>query len=158
METLKNYLLAITAAAIICAIARSLCEEKTVSGSMIRLIAGIVMTVTVLSPVLKLKFDDLPDLSADFTAEAASAAAAGKEMAEAEFNAIIIRQTQAYILDKAAAFGADVEVEILMPADSSWQPDGVIISGSISPYAKERLQKIIAEDIQIPKENQQWIS
>ena len=83
METLKNYLLAITAAAIICAIARSLCEEKTVSGSMIRLIAGIVMTVTVLSPVVKLKFDDLPDLSADFTAEAASAAAARKEMAEA---------------------------------------------------------------------------
>ena len=73
METLKNYLLAITAAAIICAIARSLCEEKTVSGSMIRLIAGIVMTVTVLSPVVKLKFDDLPDLSADFSAEAATA-------------------------------------------------------------------------------------
>lgn len=116
------------------------------------------MTLTVLSPVMLLDIDDLPSLTAELTADAEAAAAAGKEMADAEMKAIIIRQTQAYILDKAADYGAALDAEVIMPQDGSPQPVGVIISGSVSPYAKAQLQKIIADDIQISKENQQWIS
>ena len=58
MEWLQQYLVSVTAAGIICSIAKSACDVKTVSGSMIRLIAGIVMTVTVLSPVMTLNVDN----------------------------------------------------------------------------------------------------
>ena len=158
MEGLHQYLIGVTAAAIVCAIAKSVFEEKTVSGSMISLIAGIVMTVSVLSPVVTLKLDKLPELTADLTSEASVAVAEGKDMAAAERNAIITEQVGAYILDKAAAFGAALKVEVLMPTDGDIQPEGVILYGNVSPYAKLQLQKIIAEDIGIGKEKQQWIS
>ena len=158
MDPVRQYLLSLMASAIICATVKSVTNEKTFSGGMIRLIAGIIMTLTVLSPVMLLDIDDLPSLTAELTADAEAAAAAGKEMADAEMKAIIIRQTQAYILDKAADYGAALDAEVIMPQDGSPQPVGVIISGSVSPYAKAQLQKIIADDIQISKENQQWIS
>lgn len=158
MEGLHQYLISITAAAIVCAIAKSVSEEKTVAGSMIRLIAGIVMTVSVLSPIVTLKLEKLPELTADLTVGANAAVEEGKEMAAAERNAIIIDAVSAYILDKAATFGAALEVEVLMPTDGDHQPEGVVLYGNVSPYAKLQLQRIIAEDIGVGKENQQWIS
>ena len=157
MAGLRQYLMAVTAAAIICGIVKSISNEKTVPGAMLRLMAGIVMTVTVLSPVVQLDLCDIPALSEDFAAQADAAAALGEEMAAAEINAIISEQTQAYILDKAAAFGAALQVEISMANDGSYRPESVVLQGSISPYAKARLQSIIEEDIQIAKEKQQWI-
>lgn len=154
---MRHYMIAVTAAAIICGIAKSICNEKTVSGAVLRLLAGIVMTVTVLSPVVRLDLNDLPLLSEDLLAKSKSAAAAGEEMASAEMDAIIKDRTQAYILDKAAEFGASLQVEIWIPKDGSHRPESVILQGSISPYAKSRLESIIEEDIQIAKEKQQWI-
>ena len=158
MDSIRQYLLSLVVSAIICAIAKSVTSEKSFTGGITRLIAGIILTLTVLSPVMTINIADLPILTTDLTDEAAAAAAAGKEMASSEMNAIIIQQTQAYILDKAADFGAALEVEVLMPQDSSSLPIGVILNGNVSPYAKTQLQRIIAEDIQITKENQQWIS
>ena len=158
MDGLHKYIISVTAAAIVCSIAKSFSEEKTVSGSIIRLIAGILMTVTVISPIVTLKLDNLPALSADLSAEARAAADDGHKMAATEINAIITDQVCAYILDKAAAFGAELYVEVRMPADGSSQPESVVLRGNVSPYAKSRLQRIIADEILIPKENQQWIS
>ena len=157
MGSVRQYLIAVTAAAIICGIAKSLWSEKTVAGSMLRMIAGIIMTLTVLSPVVHLKLSALPELSAELVTQANSAAAIGEEMAAAEINAIIKEQVRAYILDKAAGLGASLDVEVTVAADGSHRPEEVILRGKISPYAKARLQSMIAEDIQIAKENQQWI-
>ena len=157
MDGLRQNLIAVTAAAIICGIVKSIADEKTVAGTVTRLIAGLIMAITVLSPVVELELGELPVLSGNLVADAKAAAAEGEEMAAAEVNAIINEQLQAYILDKAADFGAELEVEFLMPDDGSVQPDGIILQGTVSPYAKTRLQQIIAQDLEIAKENQQWI-
>ena len=157
MDELRQYLLSVTVAAILCGITKSLWSEKTVTGSILRLAAGVIMTVTVLSPVVRLNLAELPELTYDFVRQAKAAAAFGDEMALAEKSAIIKEQTQAYILDKAAALGADLEVDVTLADDGSCRPETAVLEGRISPYAKARLQSIIAEDIQIAKENQQWI-
>lgn len=157
MQGLHQYLISIAAAAIVCAVAKSVSEEKTVAGSMVRMIAGIVMTVTVLSPVVTLSLDELPELSAALETGADTAVAEGKKMAEREMNAIITEQVRAYILDKAENLGADIEIEVLMSADGSHQPEGVVLYGNVSPYAKSQLQRFITEEFLIPKEDQQWI-
>ena len=157
MTPLRQYLIAVTAAAIICGITKCISGEKTVSGAILRLMAGIVMTVTVLSPVVQLNLKDLPALSDDIISQAKAAATIGTEMTREEINAVISERTEAYILDKAAGFGASLEVEICMAKDGSYRPETIILYGSVAPYAKSRLQSIIEEDIQIAKENQQWI-
>ena len=158
MDSIRQYLISITAAAIICAIAKSFADGKTLNGTMLRLIAGIIMTVTLLSPLVQLDFHAMPELTAGVIHDANAAAAFGEEMATAEITAIINDRLEAYILDKAACLGANLEVQLQMGTDGSYLPEGIILSGDISPYAKARLQQIIANDIQIAKEKQQWIS
>lgn len=158
MDSLRQYLVSVTAAAIICAIAKSVSNEKTLQGTVLRLIAGVIMTVTLLSPVLTLNLAGLPSLTDGMMSQAKAASAIGEEMADSEINAIIYDRVEAYILDKAASLGASLEVEIQLRKDGSHLPEAIILSGDISPYAKARLQQIIAEDIQIAKEKQQWIS
>ncbi len=157
MEGIRQYLLTVTAAAIICGVAKTIADEKTVSGTVIRLIAGLIMTLSVLSPVVKLNLGELPDITSAFVAEGKVAASRGEELAARQIMIIIKEQLQAYILDKAASFGAELEVEVLMPDDGSAQPEGVILRGNVSPYAKARLQEMIEEDLNIAKEKQKWI-
>ena len=75
MEGLKQYLIAVTATASICGIAKIIADEKTVAGSMIRRIGGLIMTITVLSPVLELNLGELPELTSGLVSEAKEAAA-----------------------------------------------------------------------------------
>ena len=157
MENLRQYIIAVTAAAMICSIAKSISSEKNTAGTILRLIAGIFMCVTVLSPVVRLDFSALPALSENFVEQANAAAAQGKNATADEINTIITEQIQAYILDKAEAFGSRLQVEVHIATDGSYRPEIVTLQGNISPYAKSRLQQIIEEDLQIPKEDQQWI-
>ena len=153
---MRQYLLSIVGAAIICSIAKNISNEKTQSGAMLRIVAGIIMTVTVLAPVVNLDLNDLPLMTTNFMDEASAIAAEGEEMAASARNAIISDRAEAYILDKAAAFGAALEVEVTI-SDGTMMPEGARIKGAISPYAKLQLQRIMEQDLQIAKENQQWI-
>ena len=153
---MRQYLLSIVGAAIICSIAKNISNEKTLSGAMLRLVAGIIMTVTILAPVINLDLNDLPLMTTNFMDEASAIAAEGEEMAASARNAIISDRSEAYILDKAAAFGAALEVEVTI-SDGTMMPEGARIKGAISPYAKLQLQRIMEQDLQIAKENQQWI-
>ena len=153
---MRQYLLSIVGAAIICSIAKNISNEKTLSGAMLRLVAGIIMTVTVLAPVVNLDLNDIPLMTTNFMDEASAIAAEGEEMAASARNAIISDRAEAYILDKAAAFGAALEVEVTI-SDGTMMPEGARIKGAISPYAKLQLQRIMEQDLQIAKENQQWI-
>ena len=157
MENLRQYIIAVTAAAMICGIIKSISDEKNTAGTILRLIAGIFMSVTVLSPVVRLDLSALATQSENFVEQANAAAALGENATADEINAIITDQTQAYILDKAESFGASLQVEVHIANNGTYRPKAVTLRGSISPHAKSRLQQIIEEDLQIPKEDQQWI-
>ena len=157
MANLRQYIIAVTAAAMICGIVKSFSDKKNPASTILNLIAEIFMTITVLSPVVQLDLNTLPVLTENFATQAKAAAAAGEEVAVDEIITIITEETQAYILDKAATFGAKIQVEVRIAKDGSYRPDAVTLQGSVSPYAKSRLQQIIEDDLQIAKEDQQWI-
>ena len=74
-------------------------------------------------------------------------------MAESAMDAIIISQSESYILDKAAAMGADLEVEVLL---DEHVPKSVRLRGAISPGAKASLNAWIQENFSISPEDLQW--
>ena len=154
MEGVSRYLLSISAAAIICGIAKATVDEKSAGGAMIRLIAGLIMTFTVISPVVEIDFGDIPALSSGISYDAEVVSEAGKEMALQEINSIISDELEAYILDKAASVGANIRVELRL---DGYVPAAVTIHGTVLPAAKQRLQKIFETELGIAKENQQWI-
>lgn len=155
---IRQYLLSVTAVAIICAILKGLIDQKTGSGKMIKFLAGIFLTVTVIAPWTKLEFSDINDYIQDFTAEAESAAAVGTLYRQGELQRIIKSQTEAYILDKAASLGVELQVEVLVSDGNPPLPYAVTLEvTTLAPYTRERLRQYIANELGIPEERQTWV-
>ena len=66
----------------------------------------------------------------------------------------ICERLEAYILDKAAALGADVSVRFTL--DDQDLPRTVTLTGSCTPAQKQALARVLAEDLGIPEERQIW--
>lgn len=154
MEGLRAYVISVTAAAMICGIVAGL-VKKNGAGELIRMVCGLVLAFTVLRPIAGLKLDQLPfDLPSLPSGE--DAASQGEKITREAMEDIIKSQTEAYILDKAAALGVNLTAEVLLGEDTIPVPVGVILSGACSPYAKSELTDAIEKDLGIPKENQLW--
>ena len=153
MSGVASYILSVTAAAIVTAILLSLAGHGSMAGP-VKLLAGVFMTLTVVSPVLKLELPDPAAWLSDYTASAQAAAAMGEELADDAAHSFIKSRTEAYILDKAALYGAALEADVTL--DDEGIPVCVTLTGSVSPYARTGLAKIIQEDLGIGEEAQLW--
>ena len=156
MEHLRQYIISVTAAAMICAIAMGIHCGKGVSTSLIKLISGIFLAFVVVSPLSGIELDDFLSLPSPYTVDANAAAASGEIMAMDAMAEVIKSKTEAYILDKAAAMDVTLSVDVSLSGEYPPVPAGVRISGKVPPYAKYRLQNILEEDLGISKENQIW--
>lgn len=157
MNAICQYLLSVTTAAILCGLAKSVTHEKRAYGTMVRLVAGVLLAVTVIAPITQLHLGDLPTLTDDLTVSASRSTQSGEQLASEELTQIIKHQLSAYVLEKASMFGVELDTEFLLPDDGSFQPIGVVVRGAVPPYVRQRLTQIIAEDLGIAKEDQQWI-
>lgn len=156
MDALRQYLLSITAAAIISAVVNSFAGKKGSHGALIKMLSGLFAALVVIAPLLKLEIEEFGDLSGDLMEDAQSTAAMGESAALSSVRQIITDKTSAYILDKANSMGLDINVEVILDDTNPPKPCFVIISGGVSPYAKEILGEYIADNLAIPKEDQQW--
>lgn len=124
---------------------------------MLKLICGLFLAFTVAEPFATVSITDFTLFTADIHADAQAAVADGKEYVRISIRDIIKDETEAYILDKAEALGADIEVDVTVSGDYQPIPKTVCIAGSVSPYAKARLENMLEEDLGIGKEGQLWI-
>lgn len=156
MDTIKDYLLSVIAAAIITGIATSIVGKKGTIGSIIKLLAGIFLIITVISPWTSLDINSLTNYFSDYATEASNIAMQGEIIVQSEITAIIKDQVEAYILDKASILGLDITIQVNLSETKPYEPESVIMKGAVSPYAKERLEEILSKDLGIAKENQYW--
>lgn len=157
METVRTYLLGVIAAAIVCGIVTRILGDKGTQGAMAKLIAGLFLAFTVIRPVADLSIGSVADLTDQYSAAGADAAAEGERMTREALALSIKSQTEAYILDKAEALNVTLTVEVTLSEEDIPTPASVCLTGKVSPYAKQRLQTVIADDIGIDKEHQTWI-
>ena len=157
MESLGKYILSVSSAAFLFAIVRSLIGEKSATAALIKLIGGLFLTFTVISPVKDIKMDAFFDLPFDFSAQASAVVAQGQELKEDHLQDIIKQQSEAYILDKALSYQTVLDVDVTLSEGETPVPSAVQLKGAISPYAKHMLQQWLCNDMGISKENQQWI-
>ena len=157
MEALREYFLSVTAAAILCACVRRFAGEKDTAGKVVKLICGLFLAFTVISPIARVKISDFALFTGEIYADAEAAAAAGEDCTKEAIADIIKTKTEAYILDKAHALGLDIEVEVQVASKTTPVPQGVRISGNVSPYAKQQLQIMLTQELGIPEEDQLWM-
>lgn len=158
MEGIRQYIVSVTAAAILCAVLRQLLPEKGLTSSLLKLVSGIFLAFVVISPVKNVDIDSFTVYVDAISLEGESLSAEGEDMAADAMACIIKDRTEAYILDKAKSLNASLAVEVELSADSLPVPETVRLNGTVSPYARSVLETMLAEELGIAKENQIWIS
>ena len=156
MSAVGTYLLRLTAAALICGMITALFGKKGAVGGILQLLAGVFLTIHILSPLAQISLDGWQGLTGDISVKAEAAGNAGENEAREAMAKRIREQTEAYILDKAQTLQAELTVEVILDDSAIPVPCGVRIDGNISPYAKGVLKDFMEKDLGIPAEEQIW--
>ena len=156
MTGIKGYIYGIVCACLICGIYLGFAPQKGTTSMYVKLLVGMVMATVCISPLREIKISNVTDWMEVYEQDAAVVANSGQDVAKSYREEIITEQTRAYILDKATSLGLDISVEISLDEERGY-PWEVRLAGAASPYAKERLGKIIAQELAVPEERQIWI-
>ncbi len=153
MAGIHMYLISLCAAAIVCGIIIKLSPEKWSGAVLIKLLCGVFMLITLLSPVISLPVYEFQAYFDQLSTDAASIAAQGKEYAQKETDSIMQQHVNAYIQEKAQSLGMDLNVNVTVK-------DGILCSisifGAASPYKRLQLSEYIRDHLGIALEDQQW--
>ncbi len=155
MEAIKEYLLGVIAAAILCAIVSQLAGKESFLGAAMKLICGVFMLLALISPVMNVRIKPA-NIFSDISLQADRITSAAADSTQESIAEIIKEQTQAYILDKASSQGVTLSVDVKLTDGDIPVPIGVTLSGSVSPYAKKILSETIEKDLGIAAEAQVW--
>ena len=150
---MRTYILSVTCAAVLSAILRALAGEGSM-GKLIKLLSGLFLAVTVLSPLVEIEIPDPARWLEDYMAEGEAAAQAGKVMAKEYSSSIISAEVEAYILDKAADLGCAISAEVQL--HDGGMPQSVELSGDISTAQKAELTRMLARDLGLGEEAVTW--
>lgn len=157
LTQLRNYILSVVCMALICAVIQLFFEKSAEQKPVIQFILGLVMTLTVLKPIYGMDLSSWEQYLNELSYMQTDAVYAGEESSRKAISQRITEQTRTYILDKAASMGAQIELSVELSDDTLPVPLAITVSGSVSPYAKHQLKRIIATDIGIPEDKQLWI-
>lgn len=152
MEALRQYIISVVAAGLICGVVTGLFPGGT-GGSIMKLVCGVFLCYTVLAPVSRIELEDLA-VSSWTLADGSEAVAAGEQLSEQARDRFIKQDLEAYILDKASQLGADLQVEVAL--EEGGLPCAVTLTGQIAPYQRQQLERFLTLELGIAKENQQW--
>lgn len=156
MEKIAMYILSVTAAGIICGIAKSLLGNKGGTAEMGKLLVGIFFAIAVVQPLTNIEFVGLDRYLDGISADSKVWTDDGINMSQEAVSGIIKDRVEAYILDKATEMHADLSVEVFVEPGAPPQLSEVIISGDVSPYVKERLNRMMMEELGLTEEQQIW--
>lgn len=156
MGTFREYLLAVVAAAMLCAIVTSLYGKGSFLSTAVKLICGVFMLVVLVKPITDVRIRSPLRALDDITVQADTITSAAADSSRESICAIITQRTQTYILDKATDNGVTLSVEVMLSDGEIPEPVSVRLQGSISPYKKKILSEMIETDLGIPQEAQIW--
>ena len=153
MEGLREYLLRLLWAALVCGILNRMAKGSGCA-PVIRLLCGVFLTVVLVQPLCGLSFEEPLRWTEDLNALGAEIVAQGSREAQAQKEAIIKARLEAYIVEKADQVGASVSADITLDGDGL--PQAVTVTGALSPAAKRQLRQVMTEALGIPEVRQQW--
>lgn len=156
MEVVGEYIIRIFIASAVCSVLPSFLSETSSKG-IIKIICGIFMTVTIISPILNIDFNYIANHLEQFDIYGSVAAAEqGVQDANLAQERLINERVTAYILDKAESLQMSIDVDLIMSDEPPLIPYSILIHGDYSPYSRKVLTAYLSEEIGIPEERQQW--
>ncbi len=157
METVRGWLLTLTAAACISSAALALTPEGAPK-RWVKLVCGFVMLLALLSVVRGFDYDAFSLNLAKYRQEGEAIAGKAASDASDRTRFIIERQCEAYILGKARELGADVEVRVTAGWNEGgvWVPVTAELSGRVPDDVRLSLTRVIESELGIASARQKW--
>lgn len=155
MEWLSDWLIGVTAAAILCALADRLMPEGSVR-RVSKLVMGLVMLAALLRPLVQVEASSPLDVWEDYQARTAAQAQELEAERDQAMKRIIEQEFSAYIVDKAAQLGAACTAQVTCQAGENgvFLPQSAVVQGPLSLEQQETLARILEEELAIPRDRQ----
>lgn len=153
MNLLRQYILSVTAAALLCTLVKALTDAWKGQKGIVHFTCGLVMLCAVLAPIRERILPTDWELPMDPEAGQRLVQEAQTE-AERSYRQNIEALTSAYIEDKGARNGAAIEAQVKL--DESGLPWEVQITGTNPGTLRSTLSQEITRDLGIPPERQVW--
>ncbi len=154
MGQLRNYLIAVCSAAMLCAIIKQIAGRNKMCSGTVNLLSALFVTICIISPWKDFSLQDLQMYNPLETQSADVYVETGKQMTQNKIETIIIERTQAYILEKANQLHVQVEVRVELSNDGI--PLRSVITGNLSQSEKDELSAFLLKEIGIKEEMQIW--
>lgn len=157
MHSLRQYILAVTCITVACGVLQMLMTDGIFS-SLIKMISGLIVSVAVITPLIKANTFQWDTRFESIVADASVAIANGQIIASEMVEQRIKNRTEEYILTKASDMDADIAASVELETEFPNEPVKLTIRGAVSPYVKQQLSASISKDLGILEENIIWIS
>lgn len=154
MNWLRSWILGLAAAALLCAVCLELTPKGAVK-SVQRFLCALVMTLSLISPLLRLQGANYALALARYRSLAQSITARTEEISRSFSRTYIEEECRAYILDKAQELALelhDAVVTLRWSGEGFWYPVRVQLEGDYHPA----LSQIIEADLGLGRKEQQW--
>lgn len=157
METIRGWLIGITATAMIAALAENIAPEGSVK-RIVKFAGGLLMIIAMIRPVMHLDFSNLSSILTDYHIDSAGYSKALETKNSQLIKSIIEDETSAYIQDKAAELGIVCEVRVLcrIEDDGNPYPSSAVVSGDLEETQILKLSRLIEGELAIPAKNQRY--
>ncbi len=157
MESLRQYVLSVISIAVLSGTVM-LFFHGSPNDTIVKLVAGLMVTVTVVSPLLENPKLSLESFWREISIDGDRVVRNGAKIAGEAEAAYIKDAMESYISSKGKELGVEISTEIILQDGTVKTPEKVILSGEISPYLKKHLGETIESDLGISEERQIWIS
>ena len=157
MEPIRQYAISVISIVMLSGIVTLLFHGSSYD-SIVKLVAGLMVTVTVVSPLIENHKLSVEDSLRNISIDADQAVNYGERIAGEAEAAYIKNAMESYINNKGKELGMEISAEIKLPDAALKVPEKVTISGDFSPYTQKRLAETIHSELGISEERQIWIS
>lgn len=158
MGFVRSWLLGVTAAALVLALAEALAPEGSVK-RVCRLAGGMALLLAAAGPVLGvLDGSALTQAVEDWRGRSQRWEQELEEQNEQFYLAIIEEETAAYVMDKTKEFGFECAVEVTCGYDENGVPCPweVAARGEWTPERRARLERLLEEELGVPAQRQRY--
>ena len=152
MDAVREWIISVVTVAMLLSAAQALVPEgrirKTFSFS-----GGLVLMVVLLQPILGMDAENLSFQPESYEERVRTRQEELEQASRTEWEAIIERETAAYILDKADTLGLEISAEVRAETGADGLP---VLSAELAGEPSEVLAEYLAEELGIPRERQVW--
>lgn len=157
-EALRSWIVGITGAAIVTAIAMTVTPDGRVK-KVVTLICGLMTVIALIKPVIGFDYDGFSKYLTQYKNEAASFSSNIEQANENLSRRLIEDNCAAYILDKGQSLGLSdlsVTVRASWSEDGYWYPSGVSLITDAEETLRHALGRIIEAELGVSSEELSW--